>query len=102
MEGRGELGHRLLKRYWRRGLAKEGSREVLRYGFEDLGLTRIPAMAAAANEAFRATMVSVGLQHVRDFTADPSHFPPGTDLRGVEYDVTREQWKAENQTSHSS
>ncbi|GAA2636703.1 GNAT family N-acetyltransferase [Dactylosporangium fulvum] len=96
MEGQGELGYRLLKRYWRQGLAKEGSRELLRYGFEDLGLTRIMAMAAAANEASRATMASVGLHHVRDFTADAGHFPPGTDLRGVEYALTRGQWNARN------
>ncbi|MEV6592298.1 GNAT family N-acetyltransferase [Streptomyces acidicola] len=35
-----------------------GSRELLRYGFEDLGLTRIMTRAAAANEASRATMLS--------------------------------------------
>ncbi|MFE7216205.1 GNAT family N-acetyltransferase [Streptomyces sp. NPDC057611] len=95
LEDQGELGYRLLKRYWRQGLAKEGSRELLRYGFEDLGLIWILAMTAVDNEASRATMASVGLSHVRDFEADAHHFPPGTDLRAVEYAITQDEWKAQ-------
>ncbi|WP_326609787.1 GNAT family N-acetyltransferase [Streptomyces scopuliridis] len=67
-----------------------------RYGFEDLGLTRIFAMTAAANNASRATMAAGGLQCVRTFHADPGDWPPGTDLRAVEYAITREQWNAQN------
>ena len=60
-EGEGELGYRLLRRYWRRGLGSEGSRELIRHGFEDLGLTRICAMTAVDNTASRATMAAAGL-----------------------------------------
>ncbi|MFD9073872.1 GNAT family N-acetyltransferase [Streptomyces lasiicapitis] len=92
VEEQAELGFRLLRRFWRKGLAGEGARELIRHGFEDLGLTRIFARASAANTASRATMTAVGLQCVREFHADPSYFPPGTDLRAVEYAITREQW----------
>ncbi|WP_240627628.1 GNAT family N-acetyltransferase [Streptomyces scopuliridis] len=96
VEGQAELGYWLLRRYWRQGLASEGSRELVRYGFEDLGLTRIFAMTAAANNASRATMAAGRLQCVRTFHADPGDWPPGTDLRAVEYAITREQWNAQN------
>ncbi|WP_030688176.1 GNAT family N-acetyltransferase [Streptomyces sp. NRRL B-1347] len=91
-EGQAELGYRLLRRYWRQGLGSEASAELIRHGFEDLGLERICAMTSAANTASRATMAAVGLRHVRDFDADASWFPPGTDLSSVEYAITRQQW----------
>jgi RimJ/RimL family protein N-acetyltransferase len=33
-----DLGYRLMRRHWRRGYASEGARELIRYGFDDLGL----------------------------------------------------------------
>ena len=33
-----EIGWRMKKSTWGKGLATEGAREVLRYGFEELGL----------------------------------------------------------------
>jgi RimJ/RimL family protein N-acetyltransferase len=39
--GQAELGYRLLRRHWRKGLASEGAHELIRHGFEDLGLARI-------------------------------------------------------------
>lgn len=88
----GQLGFKILRRYWRQGFASEGSRELLRHGFEDLKLARIHAMAAAANTASQATLTALGLQHVREFLADAEWFPPGTDLRTVEFAITQEQW----------
>ncbi|MFI0976119.1 GNAT family N-acetyltransferase [Streptomyces sp. NPDC021093] len=35
----GQLGFKVHRRCWRRGLGSEGSRVLLRHGFEDLGLT---------------------------------------------------------------
>ena len=34
-----DLGYRLLQRHWRQGLASEGARELVRYGFDEVGLT---------------------------------------------------------------
>ncbi|GAB3371602.1 GNAT family N-acetyltransferase [Amycolatopsis echigonensis] len=92
--GQAELGYRLLRAHWRQGLAKEGARELLRHGFQDVGLGRIFARTAAANKGSQATMASLGLRHVRDFVADPEYFAPGDDLHAVEYAVGREEWLA--------
>jgi RimJ/RimL family protein N-acetyltransferase len=92
VSGQAELGYRLLRRYWRRGLASEGAREVLRHGFEDLRLTRIFAETMAVNVASRATMTSIGLRHVRTFYLDFDEPLPGSELGEVEYAILREQW----------
>jgi RimJ/RimL family protein N-acetyltransferase len=90
--GQAELGYRLLRRYWRQGLASEGARELLRHGFEDLGLDRIFAETMAVNQASRATMASVGLRHRRTFHLDWDDPLPGTEQGEVEYAITREEW----------
>ncbi|MEU8889108.1 GNAT family N-acetyltransferase [Streptomyces sp. NPDC048442] len=92
VEGQGELGFKLLRRHWRQGLGSEGSRELLRHGFEDLGLTRISAMTAVANVPSRATLEGLGLEYVREFQAPAEYFPPGADLRTAEYAMTQEHW----------
>ncbi len=48
-EGTGDLGYRFFKKWWGHGLATESARACLRYGFEDLGLSRIIAEAHADN-----------------------------------------------------
>jgi RimJ/RimL family protein N-acetyltransferase len=90
--GQAELGYRLLRRYWRQGLASEGSRALIRHGFADLGLTRIFAETMAVNTASRATMASVGLEYVRTFHLDWDEPLPGSEHGEVEYAITREQW----------
>jgi RimJ/RimL family protein N-acetyltransferase len=95
VEGQAALGYRLLRRYWRRGLASEGARELIRYGFQDVGLTRIFAETMAVNAASRATMATVGMRHVRTFQLDFEEPIPGAELGEVEYAITREQWLAQ-------
>lgn len=92
--GQAELGYRLLRRYWRQGLASEGARELLRHGFEDLRLQRVFAETMAVNEASRATMASVGLRYVRTFTADWDEPIAGSEHGEVEYAITRGEWLA--------
>jgi len=92
VEGQAELGYRVLRRHWRKGLASEGGRELIRYGFEDLGLTRIFAETMAVNAASRATMAAVGMAYVRTFHLEFDEPLPGTELGEVEYAITRRQW----------
>jgi RimJ/RimL family protein N-acetyltransferase len=92
IEGEAELGYRLLRRFWRQGLASEGARELVRHGFEDLGLSRIFAETMAVNLASRATMRSVGLRYVRAFHRERDEPWPGTELDDVEYAITLEEW----------
>lgn len=46
-----EIGYEVHPDFWRRGLATEAVREVLRYSFEELGLYRIGAVTYPANDA---------------------------------------------------
>jgi RimJ/RimL family protein N-acetyltransferase len=89
-----DLGYRVLRRYWRQGFASEGSRELLRHGFEDLGLTRIFAQTMAVNTPSRATMASLGMRFVRGFTMSFDEPLPGAEEGEVEYELRREDWLA--------
>jgi RimJ/RimL family protein N-acetyltransferase len=95
--GQAELGYRLLRRYWRQGLASEGARELLRHGFAELGLRRIFAETMAVNEASRATMAAIGMRYVRTFPADWEEPIPGSEHGEVEYAISRDQWLAQQQ-----
>ena len=94
MPGEADLGCRLLRRCWRQGLASEGARELLRYGFEDLGLSRIFAQTMTVNEASRAVMTSIGMTYVRGFTGDFDEPIPGSAEGEVEYAISRRQWQS--------
>ncbi|GAA3086566.1 GNAT family N-acetyltransferase [Streptosporangium carneum] len=99
VEGQAELGYRLLRRHWRQGLASEGARELLRHGFEDLGLTRVFAETMAVNTASRATMAAVGMRYVRTFHTEWDEPLPDSDLGEVEYAITRQQWLARHRSA---
>ncbi|GGR54404.1 RimJ/RimL family protein N-acetyltransferase [Nocardioides luteus] len=87
-----ELGYRLPRRHWRKGFAKEGSLELLRHAFEDLGLSRVIAQTMAVNEGSRATMTSVGMSFVRAFQEEFEEPLAGHAEGEVEYEITRETW----------
>jgi RimJ/RimL family protein N-acetyltransferase len=90
--GEADLGYRLLRRWWRRGFAKEGSRELIRHGFDDLGLTRIFGQTMTVNRASRATMESLGMTFVRTFHEEHDDPVDGTELGEVEYELRRPAW----------
>src|SRR5690349_18961281 len=90
VEGEAELGYRLLRDRWGRGYASEGSRELLRYGFDEMGLERIFAQTLTVNIGSRATMVSLGMTFARAFSS--SHDEPGAEYGEVEYEVRRADW----------
>ncbi|MFE9581213.1 GNAT family N-acetyltransferase [Nocardia sp. NPDC006044] len=92
VDAQAELGYRLLARYWRQGLASEGARELIRHGFEDLGLTRIFAETMTVNAASRATMAAVGMKYVRTFHQEWDHPIPGAEHGEVEYAITENDW----------
>ena len=46
---RAEVGYDLLKEYWRYGYASEAVMEILRYGFNELGLNRVEATVDPMN-----------------------------------------------------
>jgi RimJ/RimL family protein N-acetyltransferase len=92
VEGEVELGYRLLRRFWGRGLASEGARELVRHAFEDLGFSRVYAETMAVNTASRATMTSVGLRYARSFHPERDRSRFGAEYGDVEYAITRDAW----------
>lgn len=58
-----ELGYWLGVAYWGKGYATEAAREVLRYGFEDLGLHRIFATHFKHNPASGRILKKVGMSY---------------------------------------
>jgi RimJ/RimL family protein N-acetyltransferase len=73
---RAELVYWLGKEYWNHGYCTEAAREIVRYGFEALGLNRIHASHFARNPASGRVMQKIGMtregclrQHVRKWDA---------------------------------
>ena len=58
----GEVGYSLGREYWNKGIMTEALREVVRFGFEDLGLNRIEAQHEVSNPASGKVMAHVGMQ----------------------------------------
>ncbi|HKH97680.1 MAG TPA: GNAT family protein [Candidatus Sulfotelmatobacter sp.] len=58
-----ELGYWLGAPYWGQGYATEAARELLRYGFEDLGLHRIFASHFGHNPASGRILAKLGMQY---------------------------------------
>jgi RimJ/RimL family protein N-acetyltransferase len=90
--GVADLGYRLLRRHWRKGLASEGARELLRYGFDVIELDRIIAQTLTVNAASRAVMERAGFTYVRTFPTSMTEPADALDRGEVEYEMTREQW----------
>ena len=57
-----EIGYGIAKEYWGRGLTTEAAAASLRYGFEELKLDRIVAVAMPENLASRRIMEKLGMR----------------------------------------
>jgi len=57
-----EIGYGIAKEYWGRGLTTEAAAASLRYGFEELKLDRIVAVAMPENIASRRIMEKIGMR----------------------------------------
>ena len=56
-----QVGYRLFPRYWGQGYATEMSMALLRYGYTQLGLNSLSAIAEPANSASRHVLLKAGL-----------------------------------------
>ena len=82
-----ELGYRLRRSAWGRGLATEGSRALVRHAFDTVGVRRVWAETMAVNERSRRVMEKAGLRYVRTFHLQFDDPIPGTEHGEVEYEL---------------
>jgi [ribosomal protein S5]-alanine N-acetyltransferase len=59
---RGELGYWMGRAYWGRGYATEAVKRLLTFGFEDLNLNKMWALAISRNTASISVLQKAGLQ----------------------------------------
>jgi RimJ/RimL family protein N-acetyltransferase len=88
-----EVGYRLARRWWGRGLAVEGTRAIIDAAFSTLGARRVTAQTMVVNQRSRRVMERCGMRHVRTFFLEFDDPLPGTELGEVEYEVTAELWR---------
>lgn len=76
-----EVGWRLAVDYWGRGIATEGSRSVLEFGFQELDLQEIVALTTVGNLRSRRVMEKLGMRCDPNDDFDHPALPPGHPLR---------------------
>jgi len=84
-----ELGYRLKRTAWGRGLATEGSQALINFAFEIGGATRVVAETMAVNIASRRVMEKAGMRLVRSFHQDWPFPMEGAEFGDVEYAIDR-------------
>ena len=81
-----EIGYRLRKAAWGKGLATEASRALIRKAFADPCTRRVVAMALVANVASWRVMEKVGMHRAGEFALT------GFEPRAVKYVLEREDY----------
>ena len=93
----GEIGWSLIPGVRGRGLATEGAREMLRLGFDELGLHRIVATCDPRNVASLRVMERIGMRREAEFVE--SEFLKGEWIGEIVCAVLRSEWRAMGQTT---
>jgi len=62
-----DIGWRINKNYWGKGLATEGALESIRYANDHLQLKRIYSMASKINSKSIKVMKKIGMTYIKDF-----------------------------------
>ncbi|KAF7189006.1 FsC-acetyl coenzyme A-N(2)-transacetylase [Pseudocercospora fuligena] len=90
--GKSEYGFRVAPKFWGKGFAKEGAREMIRHAFQDLQLQEVIGETMTINAASRAVMAGSGLKHVNTFFNTYDTPPAGIEEGEVRYAITRQEW----------
>jgi RimJ/RimL family protein N-acetyltransferase len=91
-----EIGWRISRKHWGRGLATEAARAALQFGFQEAQITETVAHAAVRNTRSHHVMEKLGMVHscVDDF--DHPRLPENDPLRRqVLYRLSRHTWLAQ-------
>ncbi|MGB8028867.1 MAG: GNAT family N-acetyltransferase [Terracidiphilus sp.] len=76
-----EVGWRLAFDCWGRGLATEGTRTVVRYGFQELDLDCLVSFTVPGNVRSQRVMEKIGMTHDPRDDFDHPRLPEGNPLR---------------------
>ena len=89
-----ELGYRLKRSVWRKGLATEGAIALVEKGFSEWGSWKICARTLAGNAASRRVMEKCGLKFEREFFYPAEMLPEWTadERRAVKYSAAADDW----------
>ncbi len=85
-----EIGYELHPRYWHRGLMAEALREVLAYGFQEMGLHRIEASPFAGN--IRSKNLLIKLRFKSEGTLRERYLFRGRFLDQMYFGLLKEEW----------
>jgi RimJ/RimL family protein N-acetyltransferase len=89
-----EVGWRLAAHCWGEGLATEGAREIVHYGFEILGLEALVSFTVPANARSRRVMEKLGMTHNPADDFDHPRLPQDHPLcHHVLYRLHRSAWR---------
>ncbi|MEK9563134.1 MAG: GNAT family N-acetyltransferase [Deltaproteobacteria bacterium] len=95
-----EIGWRLNKIFWGKGLAPEAARSVLRFGFLELGLSEIVSFTAELNQPSIRVMQKIGMQCNPEDTFDHPKLPVNHPLqRHILYRSQKTDWLEHYETS---
>jgi RimJ/RimL family protein N-acetyltransferase len=97
-----EIGYRLKRSAWGRGLATEGSRALVQRAFGEWGYGKVCARTLTVNMASRRVMEKAGLQFKTEFLWPESVLPGWTEQerRGVKYGKAKDEAPANPQGSN--
>lgn len=88
-----ELGYRLRRAAWGRGLATEGTLALIDETFGRFGARRVIAQTMAVNVRSRRVMERCGLHHVRTFHPHFDDPIEGSEHGEVEYELSSSTWR---------
>ncbi len=88
----GEIGYWIGVPYWGKGLIPEATREIMRYGFENLKLTTLWCGYFAGNEKSKRVQEKCGFRYHHTETDKP--WPLLNDIRTEHISrITKKEWK---------
>jgi RimJ/RimL family protein N-acetyltransferase len=76
-----EIGWRLSRMHWEKGLATEGARGAIQYAFGTLKLREVVAITVPCNLRSRRVMEKIGMKHHPELDFDHPRIPEGHPLR---------------------
>jgi RimJ/RimL family protein N-acetyltransferase len=95
-----EIGWRLNKIFWGKGLATEAAEAVLRLGFLELGLSEIVSFTVELNQPSIRVMQKIGMQSEPKDAFDHPKLPTNHPLqRHILYRLTKSLWLKQRECS---